>query len=487
MSNAPIIVWFRNDLRLADNPALAEAAATGAPLLPVYILDDRTPGGWAMGGAARWWLHHSLLALRADLRARGAELFFLRGRATEAIPELIETTGACGLYWNMCFEPHWMASDEAIERDLKASGRTARRFNASLLFEPWRPHTRDGRPFRVFSPFWRYCLTLDPPSVPKPSPNRLSGLKDPPAKAISIDALELLPKIDWAGGLRATWTPGEAGAGTRLHAFLSERVSAYKSERNRPGIKAVSYLSPHLHFGEIGPRQIWHETIAATGDPRRKNMPKNETGGEAFLRELGWREFSYHLLYQFPHLPDRPLDPRFADFPWRTDAAGLKAWQRGETGFPIIDAGMRQLWQEGYMHNRVRMIVASFLIKDLRIDWRSGETWFWDTLVDADLANNSASWQWVAGCGADAAPYFRIFNPVLQGEKFDADGQYVRTYLPELRDLPDTVIHKPWAASPLELSAAGVTLGKTYPEPIVDHAEARKAALEAFETLKATD
>jgi deoxyribodipyrimidine photo-lyase len=462
---APVIVWFRQDLRLADNPALARAAETGEPVLCVYVLDDEIPGPWRLGGASRWWLHHSLQVLKADLAEIGGTLILRRGCGGEVVAALADEIGAGAVFWNRCYEPYAVARDANLKTRLAARGIAAESFNAALLFEPWVPKTGAGTPFRVFTPFWRALQALPEPARPALAPKAVRGFDH----RIDSDRLSdwgLLPTSpDWAAGLRAEWQPGEAGAQARLDAFL-DKMADYATARDRPDVEGTSRLSPHLHFGEISPRQIWHA------------MRAREPGAGKFLSEIAWREFAHHLLFHNPGLPDTPLDPRFARFAWRGSDAQFAAWTQGRTGYPIVDAGMRQLWATGWMHNRVRMIAASFLIKHLGIDWRRGEAWFWDTLVDADLANNAASWQWVAGCGADAAPFFRIFNPVLQGEKFDPDGTYVRRWLPELAKLPDKHIHKPWTA-PAALRA----LAKDYPEPIVDLAEGRARALAAFKAL----
>ncbi len=476
----PTLLWFRQDLRLADNPALVDAAANGA-VIPVYILDDATPDRWAMGGASRWWLHHSLAALDKELRALGSRLILRRGRASEQIDRLVGETGAGGIRWNRCYEPFAIARDRKLKATLKARGLTVSSFNATLLFEPHEVLNRSGQPFKVFSPFWRACLAKDDPPPPKRRPARLEA----PGRWPVSDRLadwKLLPTApDWADGLRRNWTPGEAGARARLKDFLDEALADYAAGRDMPGRVTTSRLSPHLHFGEIGPRQIHHSIRFLLNQAGPGALAKS---GEKFLSELGWREFSHSLLFHFPALPQENLRSEFDRFPWSRSSAHLKAWQRGLTGYPIIDAGMRELWQTGWMHNRVRMVVASFLVKHLLLDWRKGADWFWDTLVDADLANNAVSWQWVAGSGADAAPFFRIFNPLLQGEKFDGDGAYVRRFVPELAKLPDRLIHRPWTATPLELAEAGIVPGKTYPQPIVEHARARQRALEAFQSLK---
>jgi deoxyribodipyrimidine photo-lyase len=480
---APIIVWFRQDLRTADHAALSAAAAAG-PVVPVYVLDEATAGAWALGGATRWWLHHSLDALAKSLKTLGAPLVLRRGRAPEILERIAAEIGARGVYFSRAYEPHAAAAERALADRLNRAGREARRFRSALLFEPEEIVTKDGRPYQVFTPFWRACRARAEPPRPMPAPPKAVAPKTmPPGDA--LDDWTLPPtRPDWAGGLRAAWrsdgaAPGEAGAARRLESFLDKGLAGYASDRDRPDRDGTSRLSPHLHFGELSPRQLWHAVRAA--DAVRGDVA---TGAEAYLRELGWREFSAHLLHHFPALPEALLRDAFARFPWREDEAALDAWRRGRTGYPVVDAGMRQLWSTGWMHNRVRMIAASFLIKHLLLPWQHGERWFWDTLVDADLANNAASWQWVAGSGADAAPFFRIFNPTLQGEKFDPDGRYVRAWLPELARLPDRFIHRPAEAPEDVLKAAGIALGADYPRPIVDHGAARARALAAFAVVK---
>ena len=466
--SAPAIVWFRNDLRLADHPALNAAARSGAPIIALYVLDDVNAGEWRMGSASRWWLHHSLAALAADLAKLGAPLILRRGGAQFVIEELVSATGAGAVYWNRLYEPWAMRRDSEIKVQLRARGVTAESFNGSLLFEPTTLRTKAGDPFRVFTPFWRACLAAEPPTPPLPAPKKLNAAPAPQSDA--LDDWKLLPtKPDWAGGMRAAWRPGEKAAMARLKEFAQTDIKNYKLARDFMARSGVSRLSPYLHFGEVSARQCWAVINEKLSD-----------GGAAFLREIGWREFCHHLLVVNPDMPERALDARFADFPWRDDPAGLRAWQKGQTGYPLVDAAMRELWQTGYQHNRARMVTASFLVKHLLIPWQEGERWFWDTLLDADLANNSGGWQWVAGCGADAAPYFRVFNPVLQGEKFDPEGEYVRRYVPELAKLDARYIHRPWEAPADVLKAAGITLGKSYPKPIVDHAKARERALAAY-------
>ncbi|MBC7908825.1 MAG: deoxyribodipyrimidine photo-lyase [Rhodospirillaceae bacterium] len=474
--SAPVILWFRRDLRLADNPALNEAAASGRPVIPIYIHQPEAAGEWAEGGASRWWLHHSLESLGRSLAALGTPLRLLRGPADRVLPQLAQETGATSVLWNRRTEPWANQQDTIIAAELKALGITPRSFNAALLFQSGAIVSQSGRPFKVFTPFWKACLAAPPPAPPLPAPTTLR----PWGGALAVEDLDqwgLLPtKPDWACGLRQSWQPGEAAAQSRLAEFLSEGVTQYAGNRDVPAQPGTSRLSPHLHFGEISPRQIFH-AIRRTAEPGQ--------GSERFLAELGWREFSAHLLHDCPDLPERPLRPEFERLAWRHDTDGLRAWQQGRTGYPLVDAGMRQLWATGWMHNRVRMVTASFLVKDLLVRWQEGEAWFWDTLVDADLASNAASWQWVAGCGADAAPFFRVFNPVLQGEKFDPKGRYVRQWCPELANLPDKWLHQPWRAPAQVLRQAGVVLGETYPVPLVDHDQARKRALAAFAELKA--
>jgi len=469
------IVWFRRDLRLADNPALAAAIERADSVLPVFILDDGQ-SDWRPGGAACWWLHHSLASLDDSLRRLGSRLILRRGRAAQIVTDLVRDTGARAVYWNRRYDRDGRATDTEIKSAHKAPSVEAESFNSALLFEPWTVKTGAGGAFKVFTPFLKACRAEAPPQAPLPPPRTISAPRTWPVS----DALEdwaLAPtQPDWAGGLRATWRPGERGALQRLMDFVDRAAPDYANRRDRPDIEGTSRLSPHLASGEIGPRQIWHAVHMADA--------RGGKSAEAFLKELVWREFAYHLLYHHETLPEANLRPAFDAFPWRDDPDALRAWQRGRTGVPIVDAGMRQLWQTGWMHNRVRMIVGSFLVKNLLLHWRRGEDWFWDTLVDADLANNAFNWQWIAGSGADAAPYFRIFNPVLQGERFDPDGAYVRAYVPELAALPDGVIHKPWAAAPDMLARAGITLGRDYPEPIVDLDASRKRALAAFATIK---
>ncbi|MGE0828331.1 MAG: deoxyribodipyrimidine photo-lyase [Hyphomonadaceae bacterium] len=471
----PAIVWLRQDLRLADNPALAAAVKSGRPLLILYVLDDETPGKWRMGGASRWWLHKSLEALQKDIVKRGGRLILRRGRADKVIARLAEETSAAALYWCRLYDPASIARDKALKASLAAAGITVESFNGALLHEPWEVATGAGGPFKVFTPYWRAARAL-PVGVGAPTPKALPAFSAPIASDALADWALPPTRPNWAARFETAWRPGEAGAHAALQHFLDEALQAYPDARNRPNKSGTSRLSPHLHFGEISPRQI----LAAS------ERAGPSAALDKFHAELGWREFSAHLLFHWPELPETNWKPAFDDFPWVKNEAGFRAWTKGQTGYPIVDAGMRELWTTGWMHNRVRMIAASFLIKDLLIDWRRGQDWFWDTLVDADLANNAASWQWVAGSGADASPYFRIFNPTKQGETYDPDGAYIRQWVPELARLPDAFMHRPHEADPAILRAAGVKVGETYPLPIVDHAVARTRALDAYAAIKAS-
>ncbi|MGE3741495.1 MAG: deoxyribodipyrimidine photo-lyase [Geminicoccaceae bacterium] len=477
-SSDAVILWFRRDLRLADNPALAAALESGRPLLPLHVLDDDAPGPWRPGAAARWWLHHSLARLQEALRRRGAALVLRRGAAGEALDRLIVETGAAEIHWNRLYEPWAIVRDGAIKDRLKRRGIRAQSHNAALVAEPWELATGAGRPYKMFTPFWRALRARATPTVGSGGPRKIPAPARPPAGDALAD-WNLLPRLGWAGGIAAAWTPGEDGALRRLGEFLDERLADYATGRDRLDLPGTSRLSPHLHWREVGPRQIW-QAVATRADAD----PALADAAEAHLRELGWREFSHHLLFHWPELPEAPWRAEFARFAWRDDPAGLEAWQRGRTGYPIVDAGMRELWATGWMHNRVRMIAASFLVKDLLLPWQAGEAWFWDTLVDADLAQSAASWQWVAGSGADAAPYFRVFNPVSQGEKFDPRGAYVRRWVPELAELPDRWLHRPWTAPAEALAAAGVALGDGYPLPCVDHGVARGRALSVWQAMR---
>ncbi|MCF3627549.1 deoxyribodipyrimidine photo-lyase [Thalassospiraceae bacterium LMO-SO8] len=472
---SPVIVWFRRDLRLADNPALARAAATGRPVVPVFILDEDTPGLRPPGGASRWWLHHSLAALTDDLAALGSRLILRRGAAGAVLDTLITETGADGVLWNRCYDKGSTARDTEIKAALRARGIGAESFNGALLAEPWEITTKAGGGYKVYTRFWQACRAAGDPPPPMAAPDSLAAPQVWPASD-GLAAWGLTPRSpDWAAGFFDHWAPGAQGAEDRLGRFLNGTVAGYAAKRDFPGVAATSGLSAHLAWGDIGPRQVWAAAVKAA--------PLGQ-GRETFLKELVWREFAHHVLYHFPDLAERPMDGKFETFPWMPDDTLLAAWRRGQTGYPIVDAGMRELWATGTMHNRVRMVAASFLVKHLLQPWQAGEAWFWDTLLDADPASNPFNWQWVAGCGADAAPYFRIFNPILQGEKFDGAGDYVRRWVPEIAALPKKYIHAPWTAPMDVLADAGVALGRDYPAPVVDHKGARDRALAAFKSLK---
>ncbi|HLG82850.1 MAG TPA: deoxyribodipyrimidine photo-lyase [Bradyrhizobium sp.] len=475
---APIIVWFRDDLRLSDHPALDAAAKSGAPMICAYVLDE-SPRLRPLGGAARWWLAQSLRALENGLRAVGGTLVLRRGAASKVIVDVAREAGAQAVFWNEIAQAPQLAIERELATALSAIGVAARAFPGDLLARPELIRSKDGRGVRVFTPFWKRVLALGDPPSPLPAPGTLRPAAPLASEPLGQFGLEPT-KPDWAAGLRGTWQAGEAAAQARLKQFLAHGARTYADERDRPDRDVTSSLSPHLRFGEISPRQVWHAArFAAAAEPRLAGDI------DKFLSELGWREFCRHLLFDHPDLAAKNLQPGFDAFPWKRDDAALRAWQRGRTGYPLVDAGMRQLWASGVMHNRVRMVVASFLVKHLLIDWRDGEAWFWDTLVDADIGSNPANWQWVAGCGADAAPYFRVFNPVLQGEKFDPDGSYVRRWVPELAALPAPLIHRPWTATPLELASAQVELGVSYPHPLVEHSAARARALAAYQKTRA--
>lgn len=476
---APVLVWFRQDLRVSDHVALSRAVATGRPVIPVFIHSPEEEAPWNPGGASRWWLHHALIALDNELRTRGSRLIVRRGPPDRVLEQLLSETGAETVFWSRRYEPVAILRDSAIKTALKARGVHAESFGGALLREPWDVANKSHRPFRMFTPYWRHCLELDPVDVPLPTPTAIRAPKNWP-DSVAVEQLELLPRIPWDASFAGEWTPTPAGARRELERFLPGPIAIYSDDRDRPDHCGTSRLSPWLHFGQISPREVW---TTVSSECQRAYGPRGFSVAAPFLRQLIWREFAWHLLYHYPHTAEEPLKPEFGRFPWRNDPAGLKRWQRGETGYPIVDAGMRQLWTTGWMHNRVRMIVGSFLVKDLLISWREGADWFWDTLVDADLANNTLGWQWIGGCGADAAPYFRIFNPVLQSEKFDPEGAYIRRWCPELAKLPTSAIHAPWEADAGTLAAAGVHLGKSWPQPIIDHHEARDRALAALKAI----
>ena len=467
------IVWFRQDLRLADNPALAAAIERGGKIVPVYLWAPDEEASWAPGGASRWWLHHALKDLDQQLREIGSKLVV---RTTDdslaALRELAKQTSADAIYWNRRYEPQVIERDSKIKEALREDGAEVKSFNAGMLFEPHEIANKSGKPFQVFTPMWKHYQTREMPKVVDVDLKEWKSPKKLPAGQ-KIEELELLPKIAWDGGFYESWDPTRSAMLERLREMSKDgRAAGYLDDRNTPSVDGTSALSPFLHNGQVGVREAWWSL--GEGNPIDLGL----------RRQMVWRDFAHHLLFHFPNTPSKPLRPEFELFPWQEDDAALRRWQRGETGYPIVDAGMRQLWHTGWMHNRVRMIVGSLLVKHLLIHWVEGARWFWDTLVDADLANNTLGWQWIGGCGADAAPYFRIFNPMSQGEKFDADGAYVRQWVPELLKLPNKFIHRPWEMGDLELSGLGVVLGKHYPEPVVGHTEGRQRALDAFAELK---
>ncbi len=475
------LVWLRRDLRLADNPALVAGARHGRVIV-VYIHAPEESGDWAPGAASAWWLHQSLASLDATLRQRGTNLVIRRGPSLDTLQALLQETGADAVFWNRLYEPTLVERDRGIKRALRQAGITTDSFNGTVLHEPWTVRTGQDGPYRAFTPFWKACRQLPSPGPTEPMPRLSTPSKAEQPDALPLRKLELLPTIRWDKKLERYWTPGETGAADALERFLDDRLTDYASARELPGQAGTSELSPHLHFGEIGPRQI----LNAVEHRRAAGRGSVEAGAQTFLSEVGWRDFARHVLFHHQDFPTEPLNPRFAAFPWREDDGTLqRAWEAGQTGFPIVDAGMRQLWATGWMHNRVRMVVGSLLVKNLRLPWQTGERWFWDTLVDADLANNSLGWQWVAGSGGDAAPFFRIFNPVRQGERFDAGGEYIARWVPELAKVPAQYRQTPWSAPAGALREAGVRLGRDYPEPIVDLKRTREEALEAFQAVKA--
>lgn len=471
----PTIFWFRNDLRLIDNQALTEAIEATDDLIPIYILDTKSE--CEIGSAQKWWLHHSLNSLQKSLNKKGAKLHLQKGDPSKVILELIKKYKVKSIYWNKVFEPAALQLDSLLEDSLDKIDVEVNKFNGNLLTDPALIKNKSGGYFKVFTPYWRHIMSILQPREIVPEPKKISQKST--IKSEKLDSWDLLPKSpDWSEGF-SIWKPGEKGAREQLKKFLDDGLQGYKDNRDIPSLELTSRLSPHVHFGELSPIQIWN-TVEQVG----LRYAKLQKGSEAYLRQLIWREFSFYLLYYFPELNKKNFNSKFNGFKWKKNKKALKAWQKGLTGYPIVDAGMRELWHTGYMHNRVRMITASFLTKDLLIDWREGESWFWDTLLDADIANNSFGWQWVAGSGADAAPYFRIFNPIIQGEKFDKDGLYVRKWCPELAKLPNKYIHHPWDAPEDILDSADIKLGKNYPLPIVDHKVARDLALEKYGDLK---
>lgn len=469
-----IIFWFRQDLRIVDNPGLSKSLKSDK-VLPIYILDDTNSNDFAMGAASRWWLHNSLRELNKNLDNK---LSLYKGDPSEILESLSSRFNIKGIFWNRCYEPWRIERDKKIKSKFIEKDIIVETFNSALLWEPWEILKSDNTPYKVFTPYYRKgCLMSEAPRKPLSAPN-LNTLFEDKENVLQLDDLNLLPRIKWYKEMEKLWEPGEKGAHKKLESFLSDGLLGYKEGRNFPSKKNVSQLSAHMHFGEISPNQVWHRAKL------KKDLPRIEKDLDHFLSELGWREFSYNLLFHFPELPRENLQKKFDNFPWIDNEILFDKWKKGLTGYPIVDAGMRELWQTGYMHNRVRMIVGSFLVKNLLLHWHKGEEWFWDCLIDADLASNSASWQWVAGSGADAAPYFRIFNPILQGKRFDPDGSYIKKFIPELEQLPSKYLFSPWEAPIEVLSEANIELGSDYPEPIVDLIKSRDRALEAFSTIR---
>ncbi|MCP0914689.1 MULTISPECIES: cryptochrome/photolyase family protein [Legionella] len=465
------LFWFRQDLRCDDNAALAAACNRHNLLIPLYIDSDNPQR--LCGAAQKWWLHHSLLALNNYLCTQNTRLCLKQGNPLDVLMQLIKQHQVTHIYWNECIEPELRKEEQQIKSILQQNGIQIETYPPNLFFTPAKIHTQQQTIFKRFTPFWRYCLqhlAPPPPAVIKKWP------ACPAFSSEQLDDWHLLPaKPDWASNFKDYWQPGEQGAQEKLQQFIEDELAAYDKNRDLPARQATSRLSPHLHFGEISPWRIWQELEKIKFD-----SAYSHSAIEKFLAELGWREFSYYTLYHYPALPHSNIQKTFDEFKWKTNKVYLQAWHKGQTGFPIVDAGMRELWQTGYMHNRVRMITASFLTKNLLIDWRTGAAWFEDTLLDADLAANSFNWQWVAGSGMDAAPYFRIFNPVLQGEKFDSSGEYVKKWVPELTSLPVKWLHKPWQMH----AQPGFILGKNYPFPIIDLTQTRIRALAAYRELK---
>ena len=467
------IVWFRNDLRIDDNPALHDAVQKG-DIIPVFIWDESS-AATHYGAASKWWLHHSLDVLHSSLKELGSKLIIRIGRTLDVMTALVKETHATRVVWNRRYDPDGIAVDTALKSHLQGIDIEVKSFNGNLLMEPWELQTKTGGPYKVFTPFWKNLISHPLMIAPLPRPSKLNSVS---ASSSRLEELELRPKLSWADGFSKVWTPGHQAAQTTLTSFAQSTVEDYKVDRDLPAKPGTSRLSPRLRFGEISPRQVWQQVQHYHSDALKGE------GTEAYLREIGWREFAYHLIYHFPETLHAPLRPQFERFPWRQAPNELERWQRGMTGFPIVDAGMRELWHTGWMHNRVRMIVASFLVKNLLISWQEGASWFFDTLLDGDLASNTLGWQWAGGCGADAAPYFRIFNPMTQSEKFDKAGEYIRKWVPEIGALPNKWIHRPFEASSLELQLHGVRLGEHYPPPVGEHKAARERALQAFEVVK---
>jgi len=477
-SNSKSLVWLRRDLRIYDNEALFRASEESDSLICVYIHCPEEDKPWERGAASKWWLHHSLHSLKKDLHSLGSELILTNGESSlSEILKMIFDHSIGRVYWNRIYDPHLVERDIKIKNKLHSNGIEVISCKGNLLKEPWEIKNGSGKPYQVFTPFWRNLSKEINNQVPFPRPKSLNTIKV--NSSLSLEDLNLLPNIPWDKGFYDTWVVSEDEAQKLLNNFLLETAETYKEKRDFPSLSATSKLSPYLHFGQISSRTIWYESQKYFESDKLNSI-------EPFLRQIGWRDFAHHLLFNFPHTDTKPLKKEFEKFPWKKSKAIFSKWQKGKTGIPIVDAGMRELWHTGIMHNRVRMITASLLVKNLLIPWQDGSRWFWDTLIDADLPNNTLGWQWVAGSGADAAPYFRIFNPVSQGERFDKDGSYVRKWVPELKNLPSTWIHKPWECPDSVLSEAGIVLGKSYPKPLISLKESREEALSLYQELKSS-
>ena len=475
-SNQRAIVWFRKDLRLSDHPALDAALQGGMEIIPVFVWDEKEGGSWSPGAASRWWLHYSLESLGSSITKAGGKLLLARGNAAEQLPKIARAHQAGHILYSRAYDPAGIATQEAVEEACDSRGITTESFNASLLQEPWETKNGTGKPFQVFTPYWRKSRAIIYREPASYDPKKLSFVQQTSSPQ-SLTELALLPDHPWHNKMGTHWEVSESAAHQQIERTVEEVTRSYATRRNHPSVDGTSRLSPYLAWGQVSPRQICKAILQAENEGSHR-------GENKFLVEIGWREFSYHLLYHFPIIPDQPLRPKYANFPWLDDPDNLKRWQFGKTGYPMVDAGMRQLYETGWMHNRVRMVVASFLVKHLLLPWQDGARWFWDTLVDADLASNTQGWQWAAGCGADAAPYFRIFNPITQGTKFDVRGEYAKRWIPELGNLPSKHLFSPWTAPSSTLLESGVKLGDNYPDPCVDHPEARARALAALATLK---
>jgi deoxyribodipyrimidine photo-lyase len=472
------LVWFRKDLRMHDNQALWEASQKGV-VIPVFIWDEEVETEKSASEASYWWLHHSLLSLQNDFKKYDVPFTIRKGHSLQVLLQLLHETGADSVYFNELYEPLLSARDKSITLKLKSLNVEVQTYHSQLLFHPDNITNQNGDPYKIFTPYWKRSLK-ESLSRPMPYPVTMKP-NDQQLDSLLVNELDLLPSVRWDEKFHHYWTPGENGAISAWKKFVAEKLSRYADERDYPALATSSNLSAHLAWGEISPKAIWY---AADKLLHESNHELMEAQIEAFKRQLVWREFGYHQLIHFPTITHQPLREEFLEFPWMDDKVAFQKWKQGLTGYPLIDAGMRELWETGKIHNRVRMIVASFLVKQLMIPWTKGAKWFQATLVDFDVANNAMGWQWTAGCGLDCAPYFRIFNPIIQSEKFDKNGDYIRRWLPELADLPSPYIHRPWEATASILEAANVVLGENYPTKIVEHDFARKRALAAYDIIK---